>query len=92
MAVTETMGPIYDRSHEHLGTTDALIIRAPPQDQRGEGARRERHRAARRRQPGVYRQRSGEMILPRNKDFYEAYKEKREAFNAAPVKAFATVS
>ena len=26
-AVTETMGTIYDRSHEHLGTTDAFIIR-----------------------------------------------------------------
>ena len=27
MAVTETMGPIYDRSHEHLGTSDSMIIR-----------------------------------------------------------------
>ena len=27
MAVTESMGRIYDRSREHLGTTDALIIR-----------------------------------------------------------------
>ena len=27
MAVTGSMGPIYNRSHEHLGTTDALIIR-----------------------------------------------------------------
>jgi phthalate 4,5-dioxygenase oxygenase subunit len=27
MAVTESMGAIYDRSHEHLGTTDASIIR-----------------------------------------------------------------
>ena len=27
MAVTESMGTIYDRTHEHLGTTDALIIR-----------------------------------------------------------------
>ena len=27
MAVTESMGTIYDRSREHLGTTDALIIR-----------------------------------------------------------------
>ncbi|HEX8968900.1 MAG TPA: Rieske 2Fe-2S domain-containing protein, partial [Chloroflexota bacterium] len=26
MAVTESMGPIFDRSSEHLGTTDALII------------------------------------------------------------------
>jgi hypothetical protein len=27
MAVTESMGAIYDRTREHLGTTDALIIR-----------------------------------------------------------------
>ena len=26
--MTETMGPIYDRTREHLGTTDSLIIRA----------------------------------------------------------------
>ena len=39
----------------------------------------------------VYRQRSGEMVLPRSKDFYEAYKEKRELFNAQPVKAYAAV-
>ena len=39
----------------------------------------------------IYRQRSGEMVIPRDKDFYEAYQEKREAFNAAPVKAYAAV-
>src|SRR6185369_10816108 len=27
MAMTESMGPIMNRSREHLGTTDALIIR-----------------------------------------------------------------
>lgn len=27
-AITSSMGPIYDRTHEHLGTTDSLIIRA----------------------------------------------------------------
>jgi len=26
-AITESMGPIYDRSSEHLGTSDAMIIR-----------------------------------------------------------------
>jgi phenylpropionate dioxygenase-like ring-hydroxylating dioxygenase large terminal subunit len=25
-AMTETMGPVYDRSQEHLGTTDAMVI------------------------------------------------------------------
>ena len=27
-AMTETMGPIYDRTQEHLGTTDAMVILA----------------------------------------------------------------
>jgi phthalate 4,5-dioxygenase oxygenase subunit len=72
-AVTETMGPIYDRSHEHLGTTDQFIITA----------RRRMIRAARELEQGilppgvdnpeVYRQRSGEMILPRTQDWWQAY-------------------
>jgi len=73
-AVTETMGPIYDRSREHLGTTDQFIIRA----------RRMMIRAARALErdgivppgvdtPEVYRQRSGEIILPRTQDWWETY-------------------
>src|SRR5262249_46551651 len=64
MAVTESMGPILDRSIEHLGTTDALIIRT----------RRRLIAAARALEeqgvvpPGVdapelYRQRSGGVLL-----------------------------
>ncbi len=72
-AVTETMGTIYDRSHEHLGTTDQFIITA----------RRRMIRAARALEQGitppgvdnpeVYRQRSGEMILPRTQDWWQSY-------------------
>ena len=44
MAVTESMGTIYDRTHEHLGTTDALIIRTRRKlIAGGEGAARPRH-------------------------------------------------
>jgi nitrite reductase/ring-hydroxylating ferredoxin subunit len=74
-AVTETMGPIYDRSHEHLGTTDQFIIRA----------RRRMITAARALEQGVippgvdepqiYRQYSGEMILPRTQDWWAAYQQ-----------------
>jgi hypothetical protein len=77
-AVTETMGPIYDRSHEHLGTTDQFIITA----------RRRMIRLARALEQGitppgvdepeVYRQRSGQMILPRTQDFWQAYLSFRE--------------
>jgi hypothetical protein len=81
------MGPIYDRSHEHLGTTDQFIIRA----------RRRMIMAARAfemgvtppgvDQPWVYRQRSGEMILPRNADWWATYEEKRKAWLPADIPA-----
>jgi phthalate 4,5-dioxygenase oxygenase subunit len=85
-AMTETMGVIYDRSHEHLGTTDTMIIRA----------RRKLISMARALQesgavppgvdsPEVYRQRSGEIILPRSADWWESYKALRERFNANTV-------
>jgi len=83
MAMTETMGPIMDRTNEHLGTTDQMIIRT-----------RRRYLAAARAlrdqgitPPGVdtpeaYRQRFGQAILPRNVDWWEATKEARERFEA----------
>jgi phthalate 4,5-dioxygenase len=83
MAVTESMGPIYDRESEHLGTTDALIIRT----------RRRMIAAARALEeqgvvpPGVdnpelYRQRSGGVILPRDANWWDATEERRSAFVA----------
>jgi phenylpropionate dioxygenase-like ring-hydroxylating dioxygenase large terminal subunit len=89
MAMTETMGPIYDRSHEHLGTTDQFIIRV----------RRKLIAMAKALQnegvtpygvdhPEVYRQRSGEMIVPRSHTWYDAYLDKRE--NWEPVKVAVT--
>ena len=54
MAVTESMGPIYKRWQEHLGTTDALIIRTRRRMIEAARALREHgHGAARRRQPGA---------------------------------------
>jgi nitrite reductase/ring-hydroxylating ferredoxin subunit len=83
MAVTESMGPIYDRTREHLGTTDALIIRTRrkaikiAKDLRDHGIL----------PPGVdepelYHMRSGEFILPRSADFWQALKDRREKFEA----------
>jgi hypothetical protein len=81
MAVTESMGPIYDRESEHLGTTDALIIRT-----------RRRLLAAARAlaehgtvppgvdSPEVYRQRSGGVLLPRAANWWEATESRRRAF------------
>ncbi len=81
MAVTYSMGAIYDRSREHLGTTDQLIIRT----------RRKVLAVARALQkdgiipPGVdkpelYRLRSGGVVLPRSVDWWEGTSELRKAF------------
>jgi len=83
MAVTESMGHIYNRSREHLGTTDALIIRTRRRMMAAAKALRDHGTIP----PGVdqpelYRQRSGEVILPRNVDWWEATKAKRETFEA----------
>jgi nitrite reductase/ring-hydroxylating ferredoxin subunit len=71
----ETMGPIYDRTQEHLGTSDMMIIRA----------RRTLIGAAKAFRdngtvppgvdnPGLYRMRSGGALLPKNVDGLEVLK------------------
>jgi hypothetical protein len=77
------MGTIYDRSREHLGTTDQLIIRT----RRRMLAAAKAHRDNGVVPPGVddpevYRHRSGGVILPRNVDWWAATKDLREAFVA----------
>jgi phthalate 4,5-dioxygenase oxygenase subunit len=77
-AMTETMGPIYDRTREHLGTTDTLIIHMRRRLIQAAKALRV-HGAV---PPGVdspevYRQRSGEIVLPRNVPWFEATQEPR---------------
>jgi phenylpropionate dioxygenase-like ring-hydroxylating dioxygenase large terminal subunit len=83
MAVTETMGPIYNRSNEHLGTSDSLIIRTRRNWIKKALAFRDQGVLP----PGVdnpemYRIRSGEIILPRNVDWWEGSTSLREKFTA----------
>jgi hypothetical protein len=85
MAVTETMGPIYDRSHEHLGTSDSMIIRT-----------RRRWIAVAKAfaengvlppnidEPRTYRLRSGEVILPRSADWWDGSRDLREKSLSQP--------
>jgi phenylpropionate dioxygenase-like ring-hydroxylating dioxygenase large terminal subunit len=93
MAVTESMGPIFDRSSEHLGSTDALIIRT----------RRRMIEAARALHehgvvppgvdhPEVYRQRSGGVLLPRDANWWDATEEARTAFVAQTTRSPAAVA
>ncbi|HUZ78192.1 MAG TPA: Rieske 2Fe-2S domain-containing protein [Chloroflexota bacterium] len=84
VAMTDSMGPILDRTVEHLGTTDALIIRA-----------RRRLMAAARAlaehgtippgvdQPEAYRARSGGVVLPRNVDWWQQTEDLRHRFSPA---------
>jgi phthalate 4,5-dioxygenase oxygenase subunit len=78
-AITESMGAIYRRNQEHLGTSDVMIIRT----------RRRLINAAKTLresgtippgvdEPWVYKVRSGGIILPRSADWREATKHLRE--------------
>ena len=84
-AVTESMGAIYDRTLEHLGSSDAMIIRT----------RRRLLDAARALvekgvippgvdHPEVYRQRSGGILLPEGTDWVQATSELRKAYVPHP--------
>ena len=81
MAVTWSMGKIYNRSREHLGTTDQLIIRTRRRMLAAAKALRDHGTIP----PGVdnpevYRQRSGGVVLPRSVDWWDATAELRTAF------------
>ena len=80
-AVTESMGSIYQRQNEHLGTTDAMIIRTRQRLIRAAEAYRDRgeippcvHN------PAVYAVRSGWTVLPNGVDWLEGTRELRRAF------------
>src|SRR5215831_6472811 len=85
-AVTESMGPIIDRTQEHLGTSDAMVIRMRRRAINAAKALRDSGAVP----PGVddptvYRQRSGGVILPRSADWLDATKQLRQAFVEHPV-------
>jgi hypothetical protein len=80
-AITESMGHIYNRWQEHLGTSDTMIIRTRLRLINAAKALRERGEVP----PGVdapevYGQRSGGVVLPRSVDWFEATRELRKAF------------
>lgn len=80
-AMTTSMGSIYDRSKEHLGTTDAMVIRV----RRRLIAAVQAHMRHGITPPGVddpaaYRVRSGGVFLPPEADWVEATRELRQAF------------
>lgn len=84
-AVTESMGPIVDRSQEHLGSSDTMIIRTRRRLLDAVRALRDRGVVP----PGVddpavYLVRSGGVILPEDADWIEATEALRRAFVEHP--------
>jgi phenylpropionate dioxygenase-like ring-hydroxylating dioxygenase large terminal subunit len=79
-AVTESMGPIYDRTNERLGTSDQMIIRTRKRLIDAARALRDTGKVPPGvDDPGVYAVRSGGALLPRGADWIEATRELRKA-------------
>jgi hypothetical protein len=82
MAVTESMGTIYNRTREHLGTSDSMIIRARRRWIAAAKALAERGELPPNvDNPRAYRQRSGECILPRSVDWWDGSRHLREQWS-----------
>jgi phenylpropionate dioxygenase-like ring-hydroxylating dioxygenase large terminal subunit len=80
-AITESMGPIYNRWEEHLGTSDAMIIRTRRRVIEAAKALREQGTTPPGADdPSVYAVRSGGVVLPRGVNWVEATSELRKAF------------
>jgi hypothetical protein len=80
-AVTESMGPIYDRTQERLGSTDAMIIRTRRRLIGAATALRDRGTTPPGvDQPAAYRLRSGGVVLPADADWTEATRPLQQAF------------
>jgi phthalate 4,5-dioxygenase len=84
-AITESMGTIYDRSKERLGTSDVMVIRVRRRLLEAARALEERGLTP----PGVdrpeiYGVRSGGAFLPVGADWIEATQELRKAFVQHP--------
>jgi phenylpropionate dioxygenase-like ring-hydroxylating dioxygenase large terminal subunit len=80
-AITESMGTIYERTQEHLGTTDTMVIYTRRALIKAAEALRDHGIVP----PGVdtpevYGQRSGGVILPRSASVFDATVELRKAF------------
>jgi phenylpropionate dioxygenase-like ring-hydroxylating dioxygenase large terminal subunit len=84
-AITESMGPIYDRTKEHLGSSDAMVIRVRRRLIASARALAESGAAP----PGaeraeVYRQRSGGVILDEDANWIDATADLRKAYVTHP--------
>ncbi|MBV9543842.1 MAG: hypothetical protein JOY61_05650, partial [Chloroflexi bacterium] len=84
-AMTTSMGPIFDRSKERLGSADAMVIQVRRRLLNAVKAHMERGVTP----PGVddpsvYQVRSGGVFLPADADWVESTRELRRAFVEHP--------
>ena len=83
--MTTSMGPIFDRSSEHLGSADAMVIQVRRRLLNAVKAHMERGITPTGVDtPDVYRVRSGGVFLPVGVDWVEATGELRKAFVEHP--------
>ncbi|HEX8968499.1 MAG TPA: Rieske 2Fe-2S domain-containing protein [Chloroflexota bacterium] len=84
-AITESMGSVYDRSLEHLGSSDTMVIRVRRRLLAAAAALAEQGAVP----PGVdspedYAVRAGGVFLPQSQDWLEATERLRQGFVSHP--------
>jgi len=85
-AMTETMGPIYDRTQEHLGTTDATVIFVRRQLINAAKALREQGVVPPNvEDPNLCRVRPASILLPEHESWIEATEAARQSDAGVPI-------
>ena len=85
-AMTETMGPIYDRTQEHLGTTDAMVIYMRRRLLDAARALREHGEIpANVDDASLYRLRPASILLPEGESWITATEKSRQADAGVPI-------
>jgi phthalate 4,5-dioxygenase oxygenase subunit len=80
-AITESMGGVYGRDQEHLGTSDSMVIKTRRRMlNAAKELREQRSPPPGANDPRAYRVRSGGTILPRDVDWLEATAKLSRAF------------
>jgi hypothetical protein len=82
--VTEAMGTVVDRTKEHLGTSDTMVIKTRQRLMKAARELQEGIEPAPVDQPGLYAIRSGGVVLPKETDWLEGTTELRKAFVKHP--------
>jgi len=81
LAITESMGPLLDRSVEHLGSSDVMVIRVRRRLLAAARALRDTGETPPGAEnPAVYHARSGSVFLPKGADWIAATEDLRRAF------------